>query len=334
MKRGILGILVVSLLLAMTVFSVTHVNAQATGNWITKYTITDLSTGQVYEQVDTTTGLNNTAPLLDGVELNVTLSIQVTASNPDQVLTLTTNMGHSSIEDTYWELHSTNFPGIDVNTFNPNQNTVTFNQTIGTLVISCYGNIPSGITQTQVGSITLDKPVVQTLVVLTDPAGNQLDHIEVNVEDEAISQFATLYQSSVSEGQTLSNQGVDPAYIALYQGVISTAYAEAQQGLVSNGINILTQLQNSESSSSPTAPAGTPIEATLFLPAVIVLIVVILLVGFLFMRTRGKVSYNKLVIEDQIRDLEGLTLRTAKIDKNLTISLESVKDRLKNLVEV
>jgi hypothetical protein len=116
--------------------------------------------------------------------------------------------------------------------------------------------------------------------------------------------------------------------------VISTAYAEAQQGLVSNGINILTQLQNSESSSSPTTPAGTPIEATLFLPAVIVLIVVVLLVSFLFMRTRGKVSYDKLVIEDQIRDLEGLTLRTAKIDKNLTISLESVKDRLKNLVEV
>jgi hypothetical protein len=62
------------------------------------------------------------------------------------------------------------------------------------------------------------------------------------------------------------------------------------------------------------------------------LIVVVVLIGFMFVRTRGKLNYDKLVIEDQIKDLEGLTLRAAKIDKNLTVNLESVKDRLKSLV--
>jgi len=52
----------------------------------------------------------------------------------------------------------------------------------------------------------------------------------------------------------------------------------------------------------------------------------------MFMRAKGKVTYDRLVIEDQIKDLEGLTLRAAKIDKNLNVSLEGVKERLKSLV--
>jgi hypothetical protein len=44
------------------------------------------------------------------------------------------------------------------------------------------------------------------------------------------------------------------------------------------------------------------------------------------------VSYLQLVVEDQIKDLEGLTLRASKIDRAMASSLESVKDRLKRLV--
>jgi hypothetical protein len=47
---------------------------------------------------------------------------------------------------------------------------------------------------------------------------------------------------------------------------------------------------------------------------------------------RGKASYFQLVVEDQIKDLEGLTLRISKIDRASSSSLESVKDRLKRLV--
>jgi hypothetical protein len=54
--------------------------------------------------------------------------------------------------------------------------------------------------------------------------------------------------------------------------------------------------------------------------------------ALLFMRARGKVSYFRLVVEDQIKDLEGLTLRASKIDRTMSSSLDSVKDRLKRLV--
>jgi hypothetical protein len=39
-----------------------------------------------------------------------------------------------------------------------------------------------------------------------------------------------------------------------------------------------------------------------------------------------------MVLEDQIRDLEGLTLRASRVDRTISTSLESVKDRLKSVV--
>jgi hypothetical protein len=50
------------------------------------------------------------------------------------------------------------------------------------------------------------------------------------------------------------------------------------------------------------------------------------------MRNRGKVGYFRLVIEDQIKDLEGLTLRASKIDRTISSNLASIEDRLKRLV--
>ena len=70
----------------------------------------------------------------------------------------------------------------------------------------------------------------------------------------------------------------------------------------------------------------------LLLPVAGVLAVIAAVFAFMFMRIRGKVSYFQLVVEDQIKDLEGLTLRISKIDRKCSSNLESVKDRLKRLV--
>ena len=331
MKKALMVASVIGLFLIATV-SATQVNAQGTGRWIANYIIADLNTGQILGQLDTGQNANN-APILAGAELNITMTIQVTASNPSTILQLSTNLGHASSQGTYWELQSKDYSGLSALTYNPNQQTVRFNQTLGTLVISCYGTIPAGVTQTQVGSITLNKQVDKDIISLTDPAGNGLDRVQITVVDAKINQFAAMLAGAQSEIQNLNAQGVDQAYIALYQGVVESAVNQANQGFVDSGTEVLNQLANALEVYSP-ATTNTPIEATLFLPAVIGLVVVVVLVGFMFVRVRGKVSYDKLVIEDQIKDLEGLTLRAAKIDKNLTINLESIKDRLKNLVEV
>ncbi len=326
-------ILVLNLFLLLTILTTTPVKAQGSGQWITNYTITDLRTGQILKQVDFTTGQNTSnAPILAGAELNVTLTIQVSTTSPNTNLQLLTNMGHSNVQGTYWELQSKTYAGLSANSYNPNQQTVTFSQVSGTLTISCYGDIANGITQTQVGNgITIDKKTDALLVKLIDPVGNQLDKIGVTVVDAQINQFDTLLGAAQNTIQTMKNNGVDPAYIALYQSVVNGAVNQANQGLVDNAIGVLNQLSSTQGSTTPIS-TSTPVEATLFIPAVAALAVIVVIVAFLFVRARGKVSYNRLVIEDQIKDLEGLTLRASKIDKNLTVSLESVKDRLKSLV--
>jgi len=332
MNRKFVAILVVNVFLLITVLSVAPVNAQGTGQWITSYTITDLKTGQILRQIDFRAGQNITSPILAGEELNVTITIEISTSSPNTKLQLTTEMGHSSLQGTFWELQSKTYSGIAGATYNPNQQTVTFSQTTGTLVMSCYGQIGAGITQTQVGNgITLDKKTDAMLIKLTDPVGNQLDKVAVSVVDAKINQFDTLYATAANTVETMRANGVDPAYIALYQSVIDGAMNQANQGLVDNAIGILSQLAATQGSVSPTS-TNTPLESTLFLPAVISLAVIVVIMGFLFMRARGKVNYDKMVIEDQIKDLEGLTLRAQKIDKNISVSLNSVMERLKSLV--
>ncbi len=321
MKRGMLAILVVSLLLLVPILSITQVKAQTTGNWITTSAITDRNTGQALDP--------NGIPA--GADLEISITIQVTTSSPSTTLKLSTSMDHPS-QGNYWEIHGS-YGGIDTSTYNPNTQSVSFKQTIGTLTISCFGKIKQDITQTVISGITFDKAVAKDLVTLTDQTNNQLDKISVNIVDAAITDFSNKLASARAEYQTLSDQAIDQAYLNLYQTVINQATSQANSGLVDSAIGTLDQLSQAESAAAPST-TSTPIEATLFLPAVIVLVIIVVLVAFLMVKARGKVSYDKLVIEDQIKDLEGLTLRASKVDRNLTVSLESIKDRLKNLVEV
>ena len=97
------------------------------------------------------------------------------------------------------------------------------------------------------------------------------------------------------------------------------------QGFTAGAISLLNGL------SSAGAPPSSTTQA-LFLPVAVVLAVIAAVFAFMFMRVRGKISYFQLVVEDQIKDLEGLTLRASKIDRTMSSNLESVKDRLKRLV--
>lgn len=327
MRRKLLIVFAINLiLLALFLSAGTPAHAQGTVQWITSYTITDLQTGKLLMTQDT-----SNAPILAGADLKVTFTIQVTAANPSTSLQIATNLGHSAIQGTYWELQSQDYSGINGNTYNPNQPTVTFSQVVGTLVMTCYGTVDPAITQTTIGEgITLHRTASLDLISLTDPSGNQLDRINVNVVDSPIDHFNTLLQQAQSDVQTLQNSGVDPAFVSLCQTVINGAQSQAAAGLADNAIETLTQLAAARSSISPLSTNN--IQATLFLPAVAALAVIAVIVGFLFMRAREKVNYNKLAIEDQIRDLEGLTLRAQRIDKSISASLENVKERLKSLV--
>ncbi len=325
-------ILALSLLLILTVmcissFSVSTVKAQSvgTGQWITKYTITDGTTGVTLLSKDFQTGkTSGTLDITESENVVVTATINVGVSNPSTDLTLGTGMQHSSLEpNTYWALASTNY---SLGSFDPNSQSIAFPEVAGSFVITCYGVTPTGVVeQAAPNGITLNVPTPCDMILLTDPTGTVLDEIKPNIINAAIYNYLGVLSTQESTLKGLESSGVASGYVAIYANVINASEALESAGFTAGAVNLLNGLSSAGAPPSSTAQA-------LFIPVAVVLAVVAAIFAFMFMRVRGKISYLQLVVEDQIKDLEGLTLRASKIDRTMSSNLESVKDRLKRLV--
>ena len=223
-------------------------------------------------------------------------------------------MVHSNLEDTYWELVTQDYELI---AYNPNSQEVQFYQVSGELTMKLYGKVPVTVAQ--------DIPVQYRLVTLYGPAGETLDLIEVKVVTAEMSEYETFFLEKEDELLSLKESGVAPGYIELYENVLNESRVQADLGYAESAIAMLNTLDVDD------VPAYSTVEG-LFLPAVGGLVAVVVILGVLFIRGRGKMQYVVMVLEDQIRDLEGLTLRASRVDRTISTSLESVKDRLKSIV--
>jgi hypothetical protein len=305
------------LFLLLTVVSVTPTFGAGEGEWITKYTVKDSQTQQLLMEVDFATDTNVTsyAPILPGAELTVTFTVNVIVSGG--TLRLSTSMLHSTVSDTFWNLVTVNYTTNFVN-YNPNSAAVEFNAVKGTFEMICTGKIKTYSTTTVF-------PVPVILVQLSSSGGDVLDYIKPNVVNAAMDEYNKLLAQKEDKLQSLKDSGVAAGYVELFGNVIEQAKAEAAQGYVDSAVALLNALAVSSE------PASSVMEA-IFLPLIVVIAVVAAVAGFMFLRARGKIRYVLLVLEDQIKDLEGLTMRASKIDRTLSSSLDSVKDRLKSLV--
>ena len=325
LKRKVLAICVIILLSITTIYgaSVSSVKAATgQGDWITKYRIEDATTGQLITDKDFQTGASSgTGSIIDGAQLKVIVTINVPTSSPSTSLSLSTAMAHSS-KDHYWEHDASD--GYSLGSYNPNAATVYFSQVAGTLTISCYGQATGQVTQT-VGGVVLHKAVPISLISLKDPSGAILDELKPNITDSSIDEYNNLLKQQQEKLSSLGGSGVAPGYTELFSNVITQSQTLAGQGFTDSAIAMLNGLNVSNEPASATMQI-------LFLPLIVVFAVIAGVFGFMFIRIRGKVSYFRLIVEDQIKDLEGLTLRASKIDRTMSSNLESVKDRLKRLV--
>lgn len=324
MRTKILAISVLVILAFSTMIFMSNVFADiGEGDWITKYRVENSETGQVIMDKDFTTGASNEySSIVEGADLQVTVTVEIGISNPAATLQLSTEMSHSTTEDRYWQLVSQEF---DLVNYNPNSKSIQFKQTAGTLEMICYGSIPTGIVRDTVDGLTLHKPVPIALIELAVPGGAVLDNIEPNVTDAKVDEYLNLLDQKETKLAGFAGSGVDPGYVEVYGNVVAQAKIMGDAGFADNAIALLNGLDVANE------PASSLLQM-LFLPAMIVFGVVAVLFAFLFLRARGKMSYFRLVIEDQIKDLEGLTLRVSKIDRTISSNLSGIEDRLKRLV--
>jgi len=313
--------------------TVTPITSADTERWILKYSVEDLETKHLVLERDFESGESNFyTPVFAGAEYNITLTINIPMSVPYVNLTLKTWIEHSSILDRYWEKHFSSPPTIIGEDYNPNSRSLRIRQEKRTIVVSLYGRIPEGITKNKISdAIILHRPANFIVIELLGPNQQRLDNVTIEVIDPEIFEYRNLLKEKEGLLQNLkeSSPKVAPAYINLFEDVILRAKYEADQGFVDNAISLLNILTPD---SVPREHAPSIFEE-FFFPIVGGVGVIAAIFGALFLRARGKTNYLLMVIEDQIRELEGLTFRASKIDKRIHSSLEEVKDRLKKLIE-
>jgi hypothetical protein len=284
------------------------------GQWITSYTVEDSQTGQKLIEADFAISDEPTilTPVISGEPLKVTFTVNVFTSGAGN-LKLSTFMQKPS-SGPYWNFSSGDY---DLGTsYSPNAASFTFSWEKGTFEMICYG---------QATKVT--KAYNVTLVQLSSAGATSdiLDAIQVTVLTAGADEFQNLYNQKEAKLQSLIDSGVAAGYINMYSNMLNQSKALVNKGYVNEAIALLNAIPSSGE------PMGSASEM-IMLPAIGIAAAAAVVFAFMFLRARGKNSYVQLVLEDQIRDLEGLTLRAARVDRTLSSSLESVKDRLKSAV--
>lgn len=315
MKTKKLAVISLLVLLATmtTVVYIAPVQAQDESHWITSYTVTDTQTGEKLIEADFTISDEPTVftPVISGEELTVTFTVNIALGGTGN-LKLATYM-QKPTSGTYWEL----VPGGDYDLgagYSPNSASWLFGWEKGTFDMICYGQATKVTKATNV-----------TLVQLSGETGDIIDAIKVTVLTAGAGDFQNLYDQKEAKLESLIASGVAAGYTTMFSNMLNQSKALVSKGYVNEAIALLNAIPSSGE------PLGSAMEMIL-LPAVIAAAVAAAFFALMFLRSRGKVSYFRLVVEDQIKDLEGLTLRASKIDRTMSASLDSVKDRLKRLV--
>ena len=310
----------------MLVLLVPAVPAQAQSlPWIEDYTLKNYSTGQTVLEWDSVTDeLLQNAPVLAGDEyiITFTLNVRQTVDNAVLELKLSSYMDKMS-EEYYWDIETPAFPETD--DFNPASRTINFHHIEGVYVISGIGQIATDTTVFTTEGVTLHKPLDLTLVNLDGPVGTEYDHISTNIIDSAIDDYRFLLGQKEAELQDYIESDVDPAYIQLYENFVALAEEEAGQGLVTSATNLLNNLEVE----APPVQTGPSFMEKNFIPAVGGLFVISALGIFMFIRTNSRLGFIKMVVEDQIREMEAVQSRASRIDRTLAQRLDDINDRLK-----
>ena len=310
--------LAICFLLILTIVSVTPTIMSARGvgegDWITAYTVEDSQTGQKLIEADFAISDEPTilAPVISGERLKVTFTVNVFTSGSGN-LKLATYMQKPS-SGPYWEL----VPGdYDLGAgYTPNSASMEFDWEKGTFEMICYGQATKVTRATNVTLVQLSSAGATTDI---------LDAIQVTVLTTGADEFQNLYDQKEDKLQDLINSGVAAGYITMYGNMLNQSKALVGKGYVNEAIALLNAIPSSGE------PIGSALEM-IMIPAIGITAAAAVIFAFMFLRARGKNSYVQLVIEDQIKDLEGLTLRASRVDRTISSSLEGIKDRLKSLV--
>jgi len=308
---------IIVLMVALILTPVWAVEGANDTHWIEEYQIKDLTTGRLvlsHDVVDDV--LTQNAPVFAGEDYNVTFKLNVRQNIPFAILTmsLSTNLNKPTAEDVFWDIHTLEMDLTE--DYNPAGRTIKFSQNQGVYYVSAFCLIKSDITTPSSSQgVTIHRPVDLKILRLIGPDETELDSITVNVIDSRIDDYNLLLSRKEAELADYRTSNVDPAYVELYEKFVELAKDEARLGLVDSAIGLLNTLEV-EAPPVSTGPVGG-------------LAVLFILSAALFLRTRSRLGFVTMIVEDQIREMEALGMRASRIDRNLAQRLNEINERLK-----
>jgi len=295
--------------------------------WIVSYRVADLTSKQLVLEMDfeEESYIQNTQ-IFAGEEYNITIVLDIGLTAAYAELELQVDLLHADTIDRFWEIHTTELDLTE--DYNPNTPTITFHQVKGKYAISVYGRVPSDLTLTDLGQrLVLHKPVNHTFIKLRGPDRSVLDEITLNVIDSEIDSYRLYLDRRKTDLQGFSQNSVDPAFTGLFSSLIALAEQQAEAGFVGTAQEMLESL---EVEIAPVQTGPTMFERY-FLPAVGGLSLLVILLFFMLFRARGRIAFTSMVVEDQIRELEGLSMRASRTDRNLGAQLQEINEKLKEM---
>jgi len=287
----------------------------------------------VIENVDGTDVTNG--PLMAGATYTVSLTINSGVNLANNTLILTTPM--NKVGDVFWHLKN-EYEGIDTNLWQPGQASIEFDVAVGIAELTLTAAVPSDYTSEKLSNdeyLHFLMPI--SLVELSlGPTGTILDECTVDVLDQAIVAYQQTKSDkrSILQSATTDPNDADPKYMLIAEEVFSAAEALSSSGYVEQAKSLLDILPVSTAEFPmvfETFDEADESSNTLYVIIIVVIGVILLALLILFFRVRSSGGYIRQQVDEEAGRLDVLSVRVARMDKQLASDLDQVKEQLERI---
>jgi len=258
------------------------------------------------------------SPLMVGSAYKVNFTIEVAAGLKEDCV-LKTSLERTSGMDRFWTLKGS-YSGIDSESWQPGQPTLSFKAVEGTAQLELIGSVPADYLSKSPGegeALNLGRKI--SIVELALESGTVVVNRQIEVVNSSIEEYLTALNAKKS---LLVNMEAEPAYSELIKALIASAENEAKLGYTDLAIGTLNAIPNS----------GWPKpQASTFYQWIIVGILVVIAAVFLllFMRVRSEIGFFRRQSDSQAKNLQILAKKASRIgDPSLTAGIQQMQKEL------
>ena len=264
-------------------------------------------------------------PLVVGVNYEIEFTIDVATGISDNIV-LATGLERSG--DRYWELKTESYAGVDLDSWQPAQSSISFEAIPGTATFVLTGSAPEECTATELeNGEALHRP--GSIMMLNLSLDSAPDLVEEGIE--VIDSSILTYRDALdSQHALLSKTSTISEYSSFVGAIIRQAEVQAEAGYTERATALLQVIPIVGWPELVEEDSGGSNVALYIVLAVLAVIAVVAIV--LMVRGRSTVSFLMQRVDDQANKLDIVESRLQKLgEKSLTGEISQIRDTLRSM---